>query len=168
MPTRRHIYNASLKWRFLPHQTNRANSDLCRNLNMLESKGICLETTIGSIRSVIPQQKCVRNIVGVWSECTRSVRKCVGSVGNFDRSPFYFYIDWRKQTQQTMPYGSRERFAATWNSITTGSRRSEMRRTIRSIRLDFPNARLVYKRTPTVRPPSLQCPSKSLSTRESR
>jgi hypothetical protein len=28
-----------------------------------------------------------RNVGGVWSDRTHSVRKCVGSVGNFDRSP---------------------------------------------------------------------------------
>ena len=38
-----------------------------------------------------------RNLGGVWSDRTNSVRKCVGSVGNFDRSPntdrSIFYLD---------------------------------------------------------------------------
>jgi hypothetical protein len=52
-----------------------------------------------------------------------------------------------KKTQQMMQYGSRHRFSAASNSIITGSRRSEMRRTIRSIRHDFPNARPVPHRS---------------------
>jgi hypothetical protein len=93
-----------------------------------------------------------RNVDGIWSDRTHCIRKCVGSVGNFDQSAntdhsIFFYLDLRKQTYQTMPNGSRERYAAAWNSIITGSRRSEMRRTIGSIRHDFPNARPVRRRS---------------------
>jgi hypothetical protein len=96
-----------------------------------------------------------RNVCGVRSDRTHSVRKSVGSVGNFDRSPntdrsFYFVISTdvnKRSRRQTKPYGSRERCAAASNSVITDSRHSEMRRTIRSIRHDFLNARPVLHRS---------------------
>ena len=74
-----------------------------------------------------------------------------------------------------MAYGCRERYAAASNSIITGSRRSEMRRTIRSIRHDFPNNRPVPHRSLPIgltalseRTPTRHWATESLPDRRSR
>jgi hypothetical protein len=93
-----------------------------------------------------------RNVGGVWSDRTHSVRKCVSSVGHFDRSPntdrsIYISIDVNKRSRRCHADLEKSLQQLQTPSSQACSRRSEMRRTIRSIRHDFPNARPVPNRS---------------------